>query len=108
MVFGVRELIMGRIKWDTMAFAAPYSHNQHVNLQGQARDMTTEWTKLEVGKPAFLALDTILLGRLGQVLSTEWARSIIQTMRAALSCIQGPPSLLALLLHKLVLYLGQK
>lgn len=103
MVFGVRELFMGKIKWDTMAFTVPYPHNQHVNLQGQARDMMTEWTKLEVGKPAFLALDIILLGLLGQVLSTKWARSIIQTMRAALSRIQGPPSLLALLFHKLVL-----
>ena len=46
-------------------------------LQGQVRDMTTEWAKLEVGKPAFLALDTTLLGLLGQVLSTVWAHSLI-------------------------------
>ena len=108
MVFDVRELIMGKIKWDSVTFTSPYPHNQHVNLQGQARDMATEWTKLEVRKPAFVAPDTTSSGLLGQLLSTIWACSLIQTTRAALCRMQGPLSLLALLLHKLVLYLGQK
>lgn len=77
MVFDVREFIMGKIKWDTVTFTSPYPCNQQVNLQGQVRDRTTERAKLEVGKPAFLALDTTLLGLLGQVLSTVWAHSLI-------------------------------
>ena len=68
MVFDVRELILGKIKWDTVTST---SYNQNVNLQGQARNIKTEWTELEVGKPAFLALDTTLLGLLGQVLSKQ-------------------------------------
>lgn len=70
MVFDVRELILGKIKWDTVT-STSYPYNQNVNLQGQARNIKTEWTELEVGKPAFLALDTTLLGLLGQVLSKQ-------------------------------------
>ena len=31
----VMELILGKVKWDTVTFTAPYSPHQNVNLQGQ-------------------------------------------------------------------------